>query len=161
MKKRKVKKILEKTKEAAKDAVSNVTEKVISFKDNYIGDEQKEIVEDFKEAGSGKVKETLDSINESIGVIKNAGYEFKGMGVSLGLSPSITLSFHYLNSISDEEKEEIFKQVEDKKMVKMVLKLLFKAGEFYKSINLGEHALDAVNISLGLSPGISLTFKKN
>ncbi|MCE1166072.1 MAG: hypothetical protein LWX07_11800 [Bacteroidetes bacterium] len=151
-----MKKILEKTKEA----VSNVTEKVVSFKDNYIGDEQNEIIEDFKEAGSNKVKETLESINESIGIIKNAGYEFKGMGVSLGLSPSITLSFHYLNSISDEEKEDIFKQVEEKKMVKLVLKLLFKAGDFYKSINLGEHSLDAVNIALGLSPGISLTFKK-
>ncbi len=155
-----MKNIIEKTKEAAKGAVSNVTDKVISFKDNYIGEEQMEIAEDFKEAGSSKVKETLDSINESVGIIKNAGYEFKGMGVSLGLSPSITLSFHYLNSIPEEEKAVIFGQVEDRKMVKMILKLLFKAGDFYKSINLGDQTLDAVNVSLGLSPGISLTFKK-
>ncbi len=155
-----MKNIIEKTKEAAKDAVSNVTDKVISFKDHYIGEEQMEIAEDFKEAGSSKVKETLDSINESVGIIKNAGYEFKGMGVSLGLSPSITLSFHYLNSIPEEEKAVIFGQVEDRKMVKMILKLLFKAGDFYKSINLGDQTLDAVNVSLGLSPGISLTFKK-
>lgn len=152
--------IFDKAKEAAKGAVSNVTDKVISFKDNYLGDEQNEIIEDFKEAGSNKVKETLDSINDSIGIIKSAGYEFKGLGVSLGLSPSITLSFHYLNSISDDEKNDIFKQVEDKKTVKMILRLLFKAGDFYTSINLGEQSLDAVNISLGLSPGISLTFKK-
>lgn len=152
--------LFDKAKEAAKDAVSNVTEKVVSFKDNYIGDEQNEIIEDFKEASSNKIKETLDGINESIGIIKSAGYEFKGMGVALGLSPSITLSFHYLNSVTEEEKASIMKQVEDKKTVKMILRLLFKAGDFYSSINLGEHALDAVNLSLGLSPGISLTFKK-
>jgi hypothetical protein len=153
--------IFGKAKEAAKGAVSNVTEKVINFKDNYLGEEQEEIAEDFKDAGSGKVKETIDSINDSIGLITSAGYEFKGMGVSLGLSPSISLSFHYLNSITDEERVSVLGQAEGKKMVKLILKLLFKAGDFYTSIKMGDYALDAVNISLGLSPGLSITFKKS
>ncbi|MDD5360903.1 MAG: hypothetical protein PHN88_02130 [Ignavibacteria bacterium] len=152
--------IFNKAKEAAKGAVSNVTDKVISFKDNYLGDEQEEIAEDFKDAGSGKIKETVDSINGSIGLITSAGYEFKGMGVSLGLSPSISLSFHYLNSISDEERLSVMEQAEGNKMVKLILKLLFKAGDFYTSIKMGDYGLDAVNISLGLSPGLNITFKK-
>jgi hypothetical protein len=152
--------IFNKAKEAAKGAVNNVTDKVISFKDNYLSDEQEEIAEDFKDAGSGKVKETIDSINGSISLIRKAGYEFKGMGVSLGLSPSISLSFHYLNSITDDERTSVMEQAEGKKMVKLILKLLFKAGDFYTSIKMGDYGLDAVNISLGLSPGLSITFKK-
>ena len=152
--------ILNKAKDAAKDAVSNVSNKIVSFKDNIIGDEQNEIVDNFKEASNNKVKEVLDSINESMTLITSSGYEFKGIGVSLGLSPSISLSFHYLRDISDEAKNSILEQAEEKKMIKLIIKLLFKAGDYYKAIKLGNYALDAVNMSLGLSPGMSVTFKK-
>ncbi len=154
------KEILERAKEAAKGAVSGVTEQIISFKDNYLGEEQNEINEDFKEAGSGKIKEIMESINESISLITSSGYEFKGIGVALGLTPSIALSFHYIKDITEEERESILKQAEDKKTIKIVLKMLFKAGDFYRSIQLGDYALDAVEMKLGLSLGMSLTFKK-
>jgi len=144
----------------AKEAVSNVTEKVINFKDNFIGDEQEEINDEFKEAGSGKVKEVIDSINESMGLITSAGYEFRGIGVALGINPSITLTFHYLRTVTDEERADLMEQAKDKKMVKLILKLLFKAGDFYKSIKMGDYGLDGVIISLGLAPGMSISFKK-
>jgi hypothetical protein len=153
--------IFDKAKEAAKGAVSNVSDKIVSFKDNIIGDEQNEIMEDFKDASNNKVKEVLDSIHESMGLIVSAGYEFKGIGVALGLSPSISLSFHYVKDISEDDRNSILDQAADKKMVRMILKLLFKAGDFYKAIKLGDYVLDAVNMSLGLSPGMSVTFKKN
>lgn len=144
----------------AKEAVSNVTEKVINFKDNFIGDEQEEINDEFKEAGSSKVKEVIDSINESMGLITSAGYEFRGIGVALGINPSITLTFHYLRTVTDEERADLMEQAKDKKMVKLILKLLFKAGDFYKSIKMGDYGLDGVIISLGLAPGMSISFKK-
>ncbi|MEI7484742.1 MAG: hypothetical protein WCK13_08525 [Ignavibacteriota bacterium] len=152
--------ILNKAKDAAKGAVSNVSDKLVSFKDNIIGDEQNEIAENFKESSSNKVKEVLDSINESMALITSSGYEFKGIGVSLGLAPSISLSFHYLRDIPEEARNSILEQAEDKKMIKIVIKLLFKAGDYYKAVKLGDYALDAVNMSLGLSPGMSVTFKK-
>ena len=153
--------ILNKAKGAALDAVSTVTEKVVSFKDMAIGDERDEIIDDFKDASSNKVKEVLDSVHESMALIVSSGYEFKGIGVALGLSPSISLSFHYIKEISDEDRNSILEQAADKKMIKMILKLLFKAGDFYKAIKLGDYVLDAVNMSLGISPGMSVTFKKN
>lgn len=154
------KEILEKAKEAAMGAVTGVTDQIISFKDNYLGDEQNEINEDFKEAGSGKIKEIMESINDSISLISSSGYEFKGIGVALGLTPSITLSFHYIKDISEEERKALMEQAENKKTIKIILKMLFKAGDFYRSIKLGDYVLDAVNMSLGLSLGMSLTFKK-
>ncbi len=154
------KELFEKAKEAAVNAVSGVTEQIISFKDNYLGDEQNEINEELKDAESGKIKEIVESINESMSLITSSGYEFKGIGVSLGLVPSITLSFHYIRDITDDERNAILEQAKDKKTVKIILKMLFKAGDFYRSIKLGDYALDAVNMSLGLSLGMSLTFKK-
>jgi len=153
--------IFNKAKEAALDAVSNVSDKIISFKDNFIGDEQNEIAEDFKDASTNKVKEVLDSVHESMALIVSSGYEFKGIGVALGLSPSISLSFHYVKDITEEDRNSILEQAAEKKMIKMILKLLFKAGDFYKAIKLGDYTLDAVNLSLGLSPGMNVTFKKN
>jgi hypothetical protein len=152
--------IFEKAKGAAKDAVSSVSEKVISFKDNYIGEEQNEITEDLKDATSSKITEIVDNITESMDLISSSGYEFKGIGVSLGLSPSISLSFHYLREITDDTRNEIMEKAADRKTVKIILKLLFKAGDYFKSVKLGGYELDAVNISLGLSLGMSLTMKK-
>ena len=152
--------ILDKAKEAAKEAVSGVTEQVISFKDNYLSDEQNEITEDIRDADSGKIKEIINNITESMSLITSSGYEFKGAGVALGLVPSISLSFHYIREITEEERLSILEQAKDKKTVKIVLKMLFKAGDFYRSIQMGDYALDAVNMSIGLSLGMSLTFKK-
>ncbi len=152
--------LIEKAKDAALDAVSTVTEQIISFKDNYLGEEQEEFGDDFKEAGSGKVREIVDSINESMALINSSGYEFKGIGVALGLTPSISLSFHYVKDISEEEKKSILEQAKEKKLIKIILKMLFKAGNFYHSIKLGNYALDSVNMSIGLSLSMSLAFKK-
>ncbi len=152
--------ILDKAKEAAKDAVTGVTEQIISLKDNYLSDEQDEVNEEFKDAGSGKIKEIMDSISESMSLITSSGYEFKGVGVALGLVPSISLSFHYLREITNEERNSILEQAKDKRTVRIILKMLFKAGDFYRSIQMGDYVLDAVNMSLGLSLGMSLTFKK-
>jgi hypothetical protein len=152
--------IFDKAKETAKGAVSAVSEKVISFKDNYIGEEQSEITEDLKDATTSKLKEIIDNINASLDLITNSGYEFKGLGVALGLSPSISLSFHYVKEVSEDIRKEIMEKAEGKKTVKIVLKLLFKAGDFYKTVKLGDYELDGVNISLGLSLGMSLSMKK-
>lgn len=153
--------IFDKAKEAALGAVLSVSDKIVSFKENFIGDEQNEIAEDFKDASSNKVKEVLDSVHESMALIVSSGYEFKGIGVALGLSPSISLSFHYVKEITEDDRNSILEKAADKKMIKMILKLLFKAGDFYKAIKLGDYTLDAVNLSLGLSPGMNVTFKKN
>lgn len=84
------------------------------------------------------MKEVLDNVHESMTLIVSSGYEFKGIGAALGLSPSISLSFHYVRDISEEDRNSILEQAKDKWMIKMILKLLFKAGDFYKAVKLGD-----------------------
>ena len=144
----------------AKSAVSNVSEKIVEIKDDVIGDEQKVIMDEFKETSIGKVKQVMEEINNSLGLITKSGYEFKGINVSLGLPPSVSTSFHYKKDISEDEKAALLEEAKEKKFVSMTLKCLFKAGDFYHSIKMGEYTLDGVSITLGLTPGVSVGFKK-
>lgn len=145
----------------AKEAASAVGDKVSEIKTSLMGEEQQEIEEEFKENSGGKLKEVVEQIQNSLSLITRSGYEFKGIGANIGLSLSITLSFHYKKEITEDERSALLEEASDKKLIKLILKLLFKAGDFYKSIQLGDYQLDVVNISLGLSPGMSVAFKKS
>ncbi len=144
----------------AKSAVTNVQEKIVEMKEDVIGDEQKAIMDEFKESSLAKVKSVMEELNNSLGLITRAGYEFKGINVSLGIPPSVSTSFHYKKDISDEEKAALLEEASDKRFVTMTLKCLFKAGDFYHSIKMGDYILDGVSITLGLTPGVSVGFKK-
>ncbi|MBE2219398.1 MAG: hypothetical protein IAE90_14395 [Ignavibacteria bacterium] len=144
----------------AKDAVSNVSEKIVEIKDDVIGDEQKAIMDEFKENSIGKVKQVMEEINNSLGIITKSGYEFKGINVSLGLPPSVGTAFHYKKDIPEAERITLMEEAKDRRFVTMILKCLFKAGDFYHSIKMGDYTLDGVSITLGLTPGVSVGFKK-
>lgn len=144
----------------AKSAVSSVSDKIVEMKEDMIGDEQKAIMDEFKESSLGKVKQVMEELNNSLGIITKSGYEFKGINVSLGIPPSLSTSFHYKKEISDAEKTALLEEAKEKKFVLMTLKCLFKAGDFYHSIKMGEYILNEVSITLGLTPGVSVGFKK-
>ena len=144
----------------AKSAVTSVSEKIVEIKDDVIGDEQKAIMDEFKETGIGKVRQVLEELNSSLVLITKSGYEFKGVNVSLGLPPSVSTAFHYKKDIPDADKTALLEEAKEKRFVTMILKCLFKAGDFYNSIKMGEYILDGVSITLGLTPGVSVGFKR-
>jgi len=144
----------------ARSAVTNVQEKIVEMKEDVIGDEQKAIMDEFRESSLAKVKSVMEELNNSLGIITRSGYEFKGINVSLGIPPSVSTSFHYKKDISDDEKAALLEEAAEKRFVTMTLKCLFKAGDFYHSIKMGDYILDGVSITLGLTPGVSVGFKK-
>lgn len=146
--------------EKARSAVTNVQEKIVEMKEDVIGDEQRAIMDEFKESSLAKVKSVMEELNNSLGIITRSGYEFKGINVSLGIPPSVSTSFHYKRDISDDERAALLEEAAEKRFVTMTLKCLFKAGDFYHSIKMGEYILDGVSITLGLTPGVSVGFKK-
>jgi len=78
-----------------KDSASTITNKISELTNNLIGDESKTIIDEFKDAGTNKVKEVVDMIDASKIYITRAGYELSSLHVSLGLPPQIGLSFKY------------------------------------------------------------------
>ncbi len=144
----------------AKEAVSDITEKVLELKDDLIGDEQTAILSEFKESGLNKIKSSMEEISNSVQLFSKSGYDFKSMDVSLGIPPSVSAKFHYIKEISESEKADLMAEVGDRRIVSIVMKCLFKANEFYHSANIGGYKLQEVRIKLGLTPGVDISFVK-
>lgn len=146
--------------EKAKDSASTITDKIAEVKDNLIGEESGAIIEEFKDAGSSKVTEIVDMLDESKSYISRSGYELGSMNISLGIPPKISLSFNYKSSVSEEERNKLLLEVASRKVLSIILKCLFKAGDFYSSAKFKEYKLGSVDISLGITPGVNIKFSK-
>lgn len=151
---------LDKLKEKALEAAGGLKEKIADMKDNIFSKEEEEIKEEFKEPGTSKIQEMLNYITDSTDLINRAGFELSGLGVSIAIAPIIKVSFGFLKRISDEERTEIMGEIKEKKIIKILLACLFKASDFVDGIKVGNYKLGGVDVSLGLTPGISVTFKK-
>lgn len=143
-----------------KDSTQSFKEKIIEFKEDMIGEEQGEIIKEFKDGGVNKVKSVLDNMNNSTAVFLRTGYELKNVTVTLGLPPVITASFHYNNKISDEERAQILEATKEQKIIHILVSCLMKADDFYEMVKMGEYKLGTVTISLGLAPSVSISFVK-
>ena len=65
-----------------------------------------------------------------------------------------------VKEITEEEKNNLLAEAKDKRIVMIILKCLFKANEFYHSANIGSYKVDEVKITLGLTPGVDISFEK-
>lgn len=146
--------------EKAKESTTSITDKFNELRENLIGDESKAIMDEFKNAGVSKVKEIANMLNDSKTFIIRAGYELTSLNVSLGLPPEIGLSFKNRSEVNDEDKKQLLEEVENRKVLSIILKCLFKADEFYQTAKFQEYKLDSVDISLGLTPGVNINFVK-
>lgn len=144
----------------AKESASTITDKISELKDNLIGDESSAIISEFKDAGVNKAKEIVDMLDESKSFITRSGYELSSIHVSIGLPPQIGLLFKYQSEVSDDDKKKLLEEVEGRKVLSIILKCLFKAGDFYTSAKFKEYKLGSVDISLGLTPGVNINFVK-
>jgi hypothetical protein len=151
---------LDKLKEKALGAAGGLKDKISDLKSNIFGTEEEEIKEEFKDTGTSKIQEMLNYITDSTDLINRAGFELSGLGVSIAIAPLIKVSFAYVNKISDEEREKISEEAKAKRIIKILLACLFKASDFVDGIKVGNYKLGGVDISLGLTPGINVTFKK-
>ena len=144
----------------AKDSANSLTDKLSELKENFIGEESKTIMDEFKDAGTNKAKEIADMLDESKNLIPRAGYELTSINAALGLPPQISLSFSYQSDRTEEEKKNLLAEVEGRKVLSVILKCLFKAGDFYKNVQFKDFKLGSVDISLSLTPSVNVRFIK-
>jgi hypothetical protein len=142
------------------ETTTTVTEKITELKDNIWDDEQKLIVEEFKDKGMDRLKEIISDFNNSSALFESAGFKQESITVSMGLPPDISSKFKMISKVSSDEQKKLLTQTEDNKILKVVLSCLFKANNFCDMIQLGDFKLDSVNIKLGLIPGITVNLTK-
>jgi hypothetical protein len=151
---------LDKIKEMALDAAGGLKDKITDLKDNIFSKEEEEIKEEFKDTNTSKLQEIINYITDSTDVINRAGFDISGLGLSIAIVPVLKVNFAFLKKITDEEREKIMEEVQEKKIMKILMACLFKASDFVDGIKVGNYKLGGVEVSLGLTPGISVSFKK-
>ena len=142
------------------ESASTISEKVDEIKEDIWGEEQKLIIEEFRESSSQKVKDILNNLNNSSELFDRAGFHLSNLNISLGIPPEISSDFKAIKIITMEERETLINEVADNRIVTLVMKCLFKANDFYDKIKFGTYKLDVVNITLGLTPGINMNFQR-
>ena len=142
----------------AKASMESAKEKLSTARENLFDDEKKAIIEQFKDSGQEKIKETLTTFNQYSSLFKEAGYDLNSINASVSIPPDISISFKYLDSAPVEKREELIGKAKDNKIAGIILKSLFKASDFSESIKMGNFRLKTINVKLGLIPGISISF---
>ncbi|MDR3609784.1 MAG: hypothetical protein P4L27_04430 [Ignavibacteriaceae bacterium] len=149
-------KIFSKVKETA----SSITEKISDIKEDLWGEEQKLIIQEFKDSSSAKIKDTLEKIGNSSDLFVRAGYELNDVSINLGIPPDITTSYHFLKDIPEEEQNKLLEETKESKLIHLIIQCLLKASNYFDKIKVGNYKMSSVSISLGLTPGINIHFSK-
>lgn len=141
----------------AKAAMESVKHKVTELKEDFLDEEKKAIVEEYKEKGEAKTKELVETLNNYQKLFIEAGYDINSISASLSIPPDISISFKFLGSVDDDKHTEILERAKENKMVSIIIKSLFKSTEFADTIKIGQMKLKTINITLGLIPKISIS----
>ena len=91
-------------KKKRKSYAASIKQKIGELKDSFWDEEKKEIIEQFKESGKGKITEIVESISSSSEIFNKAGYTFNQIEITLGLPTDLVLEFSKSESISTEKK---------------------------------------------------------
>ena len=140
------------------EKAGEVTVKVSDLTDDIWSDEEKLIIDEFKDSGVEKVKDILSNLNNSGDLFDKSGFHLSVLNVALGIPPVISAGYIVKEKISSEERAKILFEAESNKIVKILISCLFKASDFYDKIQFGTYKLNSIEIKLGLIPGIALKF---
>ena len=67
-----------------KESASAIKDKISDLREDVWGQEQKQIIQEFKDSGTEKIKEVLENIGGSSTIFLQSGYELKDVSVNLG-----------------------------------------------------------------------------
>ena len=144
--------------EQVKDTVSAVTEKISDLKDSIIKDE---MIAEYKTMGSDAAQKIITQLADSKEIIGKSGYEMKNIEIDIAIPPQVIIIFHFTKEIDSAERETLLTEANDKKIVSLVLKALFKANDLYNSVKIGNYKMDSVEIGIGLIPDIKIVLTAN
>lgn len=136
---------------AVKGKVSDLTEKLWD-------DEKREIIEEFKDGTTEKLKSIMETLSNYTTLFREAGYELNSINASVALPPDMSVSFKCLDVIPLSERVNIFNRVQGNKIATLLLKSLFRASDFSATITIGEFNLRTINIKMGLIPSVSVSY---
>jgi|TARA_B100000959_G_scaffold287015_1_gene368651 hypothetical protein len=116
-------------------------------------------VEDLKTDSEEKMMESLERIQDSERVFKEAGYLLHAVELEMGFNPKVVAVLKRESQISDRKKDRLLKQHEDDKIIKMILTSIFKAESLEDKVHLRRLSFSEVHLEMGLVPAIHVLWE--
>ena len=116
-------------------------------------------VEDLKADSEEKMMESLEKIQESERVFKEAGYLLRAVELEMGFNPKVVAILKREKEVGVRKKERLLKQHENDKMVKTVLTSLFKAEALEDKVHLRRLTFSEVHLEMGLVPAVHVLWE--
>jgi len=122
---------------------------------------QEEDISDYKmnEVLSKRVKSIINDFIAAAPIIEEAGFRISDLEIELSIIPKLIPHFEKLQSVDEEKKHEILKKVEHQKIIKMLIKALFKADHFQQNLKMGRLDFTGIEIEVTAIPAIRLLYK--
>ena len=116
-------------------------------------------VEDLKADSEEKMMESLEKIQDSERVFKEAGYLLRAIELEMGFNPKVIAALKRESQIGSRKKERLLKQHEDNKVLSTVLTSLFKAEALENKVHLRQLIFSEVHIEMGLVPAVHVLWE--
>ena len=116
-------------------------------------------VEDLKADSEEKMMQSLEKIQDSERVFKDAGYLLQAVELEMGFNPKVVAVLKRQKEVGVSKKERLLKQHEDDKIVKTVLTSLFKAEALEDKVHLRRLTLSEVHLEMGLVPAVHVLWE--
>ena len=123
---------------------------------NYDSDDFSEFT--INETVSNKVREIINDFIDAAPLIESAGFRIRDLEVELSVIPKLIPHFEKLADIDNATRNEIIAEVEDKRIIRLLLKALFKADNFQKSLKMGSLEFAGIEIEITAIPAIRLLY---
>ncbi len=146
----------------AKEKANSVKEKTGSVGSDAVAKAKEKSLDATKkasEAAFGKVSELSEQFNNSLPVLKEAGFIISEVEIEMGIPPKMKAHFRIQRELSDEEQADELEKVSDNKMLTNLLNALFKAYKIQKSIQMGDLKFNVIVIEVGFIPSVTIKFQ--
>ena len=116
------------------------------------------VLDEGQDMASEKIFALIEDFNQSLPVLKKAGYELEELELELGIPPKLIPHFKY-----DQEKnsdvELLLNELQGNGLGTNLMKALLKAGQFQRKIKFKDMGFSHVEIELSVIPSVRLSYK--
>ncbi|MFT5521717.1 MAG: hypothetical protein ACI9IA_002322 [Enterobacterales bacterium] len=112
----------------------------------------------FNKVISDKVKNVINDFIEAAPLIERAGFRIRDLEIELSVIPKLIPHFEKTIDVDDKARLLIIEEVHDKRLIRLLLKALFKADNFQKSIKMGNLEFSGIEIEITAIPAVRLRY---
>ena len=136
----------------------NLAKKHLGDPPEYSGEEEE--ATSFAIPGAEKVKNVVNDFIAITPLIERAGYQIVDLEIELGLIPKLIPHFKKTREVTDAEKEEVLAELQEKRLMSMLVNALFKADNFQSGLNLTNYRYTGIEVEITALPAVRLKYRK-